>query len=280
MDTSGLRIGRGSDDAITAFDWYNEGMSTTPSDAGTWGASFNPYPAPAAHYPGELCTGDEMSREEFHARYERSPGKLKVELVNGVVFVASPVSLNHGAPDCFLNGLLYYYTARTPGCQAATNTAIFLGPKDEPQPDSLLRLLPEFGGQSRTEQRQGLDYVAGAPELVVEVAHSSRAIDLHWKRNAYQQGGVIEYIVHCVEEKELRWFDLRHDLQLQPSADGVVRSNQFTGLWLNVPAVGALDFGAAVKTLEAGLASPEHAEFVARLKAQHDKLAAEPRPAE
>ena len=74
------------------------------------------------------------------------------------------------------------YKAATPGVEAGDNVTVQLGYDAEPQPDLYLRILPEYGGQSRNSDD---DYVAGAPEFVAEVALSSRSIDLHAKRNDY-----------------------------------------------------------------------------------------------
>lgn len=231
-------------------------------------------PARAAQLSGLLCNGDELSRAEFHARYERTPDGFKAELLDGVVYVASPVSVHHGAPDSFVNGLCFHYSGRTPGVQAACNTTVFLGTNDEVQPDGLLRILPEFGGQTRIEHVKELDYIAGAPEFVLEVAGSSRAVDLHKKRKIYQRCGVLEYLVLCVEEQELRWFDLPNDLRVAADADGVMRSKSLPGLWIDATAICKLDFGGVMKALESGLASPEHAAFVEHLAREKVRIAA------
>ena len=58
-------------------------------------------------------------------------------------------------------------------------------------------------------------------ELIIEIANTSRAIDLHAKKKDYARYGVREYLVHCVTEKELRWFDLAVGAELKPDAAGV-----------------------------------------------------------
>ncbi|HAG80869.1 MAG TPA: hypothetical protein DCL61_06780, partial [Cyanobacteria bacterium UBA12227] len=47
---------------------------------------------------------------------------------------------------------------------------------NEPQPDALLRIEPEVGGNSSISED---DYIEGAPELIVEVAASSASYDLN-----------------------------------------------------------------------------------------------------
>jgi hypothetical protein len=166
-----------------------------------------------------------------------------------------------------LGSLFFAYEANTPGVESGDNTTILLGDKGEPQPDLYLRILPEFGGQSRTT---GDDYVAGAPELLSEIAHSSRAIDLHAKRDDYARYGVLEYLVVCLREGQLRWFDLRANQELSPDAHGVFRMHAFPGLWVHAEALFAKDYRCLMTTLEQGLATAQHAAFVSRLAAAAD----------
>ncbi len=210
----------------------------------------------------EFHNGDRMSREEFHRIYEQMPESCEAELVGGIVYVASPLKRRHGTNHLPLGTLLFTYEARTPGVESGDNTTILLGEEGEPQPDLFLRILPEFGGQSRTTDD---DYVFGAPEFIAEITHNSRSIDLHGKRDDYARYGVREYVVVCLQEQRLRWFDLRANQELQPGADAIYRMHAFPGLWVHGPALLAKDFQAMMLALEQGLASPEHAEFVNRL---------------
>ena len=209
----------------------------------------------------DLNSGDQMLREEFHRLYEQTPEDFKAELIGGIVYVASPLHPSHGKPHLLLGLLVALYEGRTPGVDASDNTTIFLGKKGEPQPDLYLRILPEYGGQSSTNQD---GYVEGAPELVVEVAHSSRAIDLHKKKEDYARYGVREYLVCCVKEQQLRWFDLVAGTELEPE-DGIYRLRTFPGLWINGPALVARNHAQLMSTLEQGLATPEHVAFVRQL---------------
>src|SRR5207237_4286944 len=143
-------------------------------------------------------------------------------------------------------------------------TTILLGEEGEPQPDLYLRILPEHGGQSRTTPD---DYVEGAPELLAEVADSSRAIDLHAKRFDYARYGVLEYLVLCLRERQLRWFDLQADREIRLDADGICRVHTFPGLWIHAAALCAKDAYLLLTTLEQSLATTEHAAFVRSLKA-------------
>lgn len=210
----------------------------------------------------ELHAGDRMTREEFHRIYSAMPEDFKAELIGGIVYVSSPLKLRHGSNHLPLGTLFFAYEGHTPGVQSGDNTTILLGDESEPQPDLFLRILPEFGGQSQTTAD---DYVAGAPETLAEIAFSSRAFDLHAKRDDYARLGVLEYLVLSLRERQLRWFDLKSNQELKPDDDGVFRLRSFPGLWINRDALLARDYGKLMATLEQGLASPEHAAFVARL---------------
>jgi Uma2 family endonuclease len=227
-----------------------------------------PVAVPLGRSPVELHSGDRMSREEFHRIYEQTPEDFKAELIGGIVYVASALRLSHSDSHLLLGAVLAAYVSRTPGTHAGDNAAVFLGDDSEPQPDLFLRVLPQYGGQSSTTPD---DYVMGAPELIVEVAHSSQAIDLHDKKNMYARYGAREYVVVCVREKQLRWFDLKAGMELPPDFAGVIRPHVFPGLSLNGPALFALDYAQMMATLEQGLAASEHAAFVQQLSAAYAK---------
>ena len=137
-----------------------------------------------------LIEGHRLDQPTFHARYEAAPG-IHAELIGGVVSMPSPLGFEHGGSTIALAVWLDRYSEQTPGVQPLDNTTVILDWRNEPQPDLVLRVLPECGGQTRNE---GL-YVAGAPELVVEVSRSSRYVDLGPKRDEYERAGVQEYVV-------------------------------------------------------------------------------------
>jgi len=210
-----------------------------------------------------LRSGDHLTRDEFERRYRAMPSVQKAELIEGVVYMPSPVSAeDHGEPHFDLNGWLFVYRAHTPQARGGDNATLRLDLDNEPQPDGYLRLLPEFGGQSRLVE----GYVTGAPELVVEIAASSASYDLHEKLNAYRRNGVREYVVWRVWDEAVDWFVLRSG-RFEPlaPADGIYRSEVFPGLWLQPQAVLRGDLAQVLQVLEQGLASPEHAAFAERL---------------
>lgn len=213
----------------------------------------------------ELRAGDRLTRAEFERRYEHMPQLKKAELVEGVVYMPSPVSTEeHGGPHFDLITWLGVYRARTFGVQGGDNATLRLDLDNEPQPDAFLRILPEFGGQSRT--RDG--YIEGAPELIAEVAASSVSYDLHDKLNAYRRNGVREYVVWRVWDRTIDWFVLRdgqyRNLPLAPL--GWYQSEVFPGLWLEPSALVEGDLGRVLQVLQEGLDNPDHADFVRHLQ--------------
>jgi Uma2 family endonuclease len=220
-----------------------------------------------ANVDAELHNGDSMTQSEFHIAYNQMPEGYKAELIGGVVFVCEPLGLEHGCNHAEFSALFVLYKASTPGVQVCDNTTVILGKKDEVQPDLFLRVLPAYKGQSRDKQGKKGVYVEGAPELIAEVAHTSKSIDLHLKKQRYTRAGVLEYVVLCLNPKELRWFDLRNNFELSADNDGVFRSIAFPGLWIDSTQLLRDQYHPLMDTLNRGLASAEHADFVARLAA-------------
>ena len=110
----------------------------------------------------------------------------------------APVSLEHGSLDTLIHWWLAHYSQATPGCGAGNNST-WLMLDSAPQLDAYLRILPAHGGQFRDERR----YVAGAPELAVEICLTSTEVDFGPKRKLYQRAGVREYITIVSETHRL-----------------------------------------------------------------------------
>jgi hypothetical protein len=219
-----------------------------------------------------LASGQKLSQPEFHRRYEACPPEEKWELIGGIVYnMTSPLRYPHGSYDSKLGLVFGLYCAATPGVDAAHNATSILGKKSEPQPDLLLRIASEYGGQSRITRKK---YLQGAPELIAEIAFSSVDIDMHAKRADYEEFGVAEYIVLCIDERALHWFDFRAGRPLRATRDGTYRSHVFPGLWIDGPALLTHDSKQLVAVVQQGLASPEHARFVKRLEGERRKRSA------
>jgi Uma2 family endonuclease len=211
-----------------------------------------------------LESGDRLSRDEFERRYHTTPKKFKAELIEGVVYVASPVRVYHATPHAYIIGWLFTYCAATPGVQVADNSTVRLDLDNEPQPDALLRIESLTLGNSRISED---GYVEGAPELVVEIAASSASLDLGAKLQAYRRNGVREYLVWQVLDQRLDWFILEGSsfVALEPEDDRTSRSQTFPGLWLDKTALLDGDLATVLTGLQQGLQSQEHQKFVEKL---------------
>ena len=74
-----------------------------------------------------LRAGDHLTVAEFERRYAAMPELKKAELVEGVVYMPSPVTIEeHGNPQSRLNGWLVWYEAFTPGVQVGENSTVRL----------------------------------------------------------------------------------------------------------------------------------------------------------
>jgi Uma2 family endonuclease len=217
-----------------------------------------------------LVHGEELDQRTFHERYEAMPPETRAELVGGFVYMPSPMRLDHGKESRFISGWLDRYERFTPGVEGADGATVKLDPTGEPQPDHFLVILPECGGQSGVDAR---GYYTGPPELVVEIARATRAFDLNQKKADYQRVGVQEYVVVELVPHRIHWFIRRGErFRKLPSVRlGIYRSEVFPGLWLDAKAVFAGDRARRDEVLEQGLASPEHAELVAKLAAARDQ---------
>lgn len=177
-----------------------------------------------------LQSGDVLSREEFERRYDASPDLKKAELIEGVVYVGSPVPVDHSRPQMRLAAWLATYESRHPGVEAHDNVTVVLPDGSLPQPDLLLRR------QDGTSTISGKGYVEGPPELVIEIAVSSASIDLHAKKAMYERAGVPEYLVWRTLDNEVDWFalDAGRYAPLSAGGGGRIESRQFPGLSLSV----------------------------------------------
>jgi len=216
--------------------------------------------------PLPLNSGDRLSLPEFERRYQAHPEIKKAELIEGVVYVASPVLADlHADPHFDVITWLGTYRAMTPGVRGSDNATLRLDLKNEPQPDALLRLPTRAGGRAYTAED---GYLEGAPELVVEIAASSASYDLNQKKRVYARNHIPEYLIFQTYEQRVHWFVLRAGVYeaLTGDAKGVLRSEVLPGLWLQPDALWTGDMVKVLAVLQEGLASPEHSAFVEKLK--------------
>lgn len=209
-----------------------------------------------------LQNGDHLTQAEFERRYEAMPQVKKAELIEGVVYMPSPVRVRHAYPHGLIAVWLGTYQAATPGLQMMIEPSVRLDQDNEPQPDIILRIAE--GGSSRISAD---DYIEGSPELVVEIAASTVSIDLNSKLNAYRRNGIQEYLVWQVEEPKIDWFSLVAGQYKPMMSDtkGRIRSQGFPGLWLSVSALLGSDLPEVLATVQQGIQTSDHADFVNKL---------------
>ncbi|MEH1840613.1 MAG: Uma2 family endonuclease [Nostoc sp.] len=212
-----------------------------------------------------LESGDRLIRPEFERRYNAMPNLKKAELIEGVVDVASPLRFEpHAEPHGNLMIWLGNYKVAKPGVRLGNNPTVRLDLDNEPQPDAILLIDAACGGSSHLSTD---GYVEGAPELVAEVAASSASKDLYDKKRAYRRNGIQEYIVWQVFERTISWFSLQNGeyVTLIPNASGIIQSQVFPGLWLDISALVAGNMQQVLAVLHKGLSSVEHQIFIQQI---------------
>ncbi|WP_107670942.1 Uma2 family endonuclease [Cyanothece sp. BG0011] len=206
-----------------------------------------------------LENGDRLTRLEFETRYQQMTHVKKAELIEGIVYMGSPLRINkHGNPHGRIMTWLGTYEAYTNGVQIGDNCTVRLDPENEPQPDALLRI--EKDGQSIITED---GYVEGAPELIVEIAASTVSIDLHDKLKAYRRNQVQEYLVWRVDDNEIDWFRLKEEkyIKLQADENGIIKSEIYQGLWLDTNALLNGNLARVLECLKQGIETSEHMKF-------------------
>ena len=215
-----------------------------------------------------LESGDRLDRYEFERRYNAMPHLKKAELIEGVVYMAAALRFrSHGQPHGHLITWLGVYESLTLGVAMGDAPTVRLDLDNEPQPDAVLMIEEEYGGQARLSDD---DYIEGAPEFVAEIAVSSVAIDVGKKLRAYRRNGIKEYLVWQVFDQKLDWFylDQGQYKSLPIDSDCIIRSLVFPGLWLSVRDLLTGNMRQVLSVLQNGLASEDHAAFVQKLSQQ------------
>jgi Uma2 family endonuclease len=228
-------------------------------------SSSQPQP-PRLHPPvPPLENGDRLISHEFERRYQQMPHVKKAELIEGIVYMASPLRFEpHAEPHANLMGWLWTYKTTTPKVRLGDNPTVHLDLDNQPQPDAVLLIDASAGGQTFIGED---GYIEGAPELAVEVSASSATIDLGDKKRAYRRNGIREYLVWQIFDYRIDWFSLQDGnyVSLLPDENGVIRSQVFPGLWLQVNAMLENDMPQVLSVLQAGLNSQEHQSFTRQL---------------
>jgi Uma2 family endonuclease len=211
-----------------------------------------------------LHNGDHLDQKTFHVRYQATPEGFHAELIGGVVFMPSPQKLPHARSNKLVFLWLCEYENATPGTETLGNNTQILGPESEPEPDACLFITPECGGQVYEDEAK---YLNGSPELIAEISWSTESIDLHAKKRDYEKAGVREYVVLALLKQQVFWFVRQRGKYKEVAlpSDGIFRSRDFPGLWLDAEALLRGDRQRLLAVLKQGLATPEHAAFVAKL---------------
>lgn len=214
-----------------------------------------------------LENGDHLDQKTFHERYEAMPPDCRAELIGGIVYMSSPQKSRHGKHHFRLAHWLGEYEAATPGVEGHINTTQILADDSEPQPDAGLFILPEYGGHVWEDDRE---FLRGTPEWIGEISDSTESMDLNRKKRDYEIAGVREYMVAAIRSRQIFWFIRRRGKfkELSLANDGIFRSEVFPGLWLDPAAFLKRDSKRLLGVLRQGLASSEHAAFVAKLAAK------------
>jgi hypothetical protein len=86
-----------------------------------------------------LENGDQLPRYEFEQRYAAMPDVKKAELIEGCVYMASPLHAKaQGKPHAQIITWLGTYSALTPGVELLDNATVRLDSDNEVQPDAFL----------------------------------------------------------------------------------------------------------------------------------------------
>jgi len=235
-----------------------------------------PVPVVAPVSIPRLQNGDRLTRVEFERRYLAMPEVKKAQLIEGIVYMPSPVRYTqHAGPHAIVMGWLTHYVCKAPQIKIGDNGTSRLDEDNEPHPDAMLLLPKHMGGTAWIDDD---GYVSGAPDFVCEVSASSVSIDMHAKLNAYRRNGVREYLVIRTEDQAVDWFELV-DGQYQPQTpdaqtpdaqtpddSGRLSSKLFPGLWLDTAALLAGDLAKLFACVDKGTATTEHQEFVKKLE--------------
>lgn len=219
-----------------------------------------------------LENGDRLTTGEFKRRYDAMPNIKRAELIEGIVYMASPVTISgHAQPHAHLITWLGNYVAKTPGLILADNGSNRLDDNNMPQPDAMLLLPESCQGTARIDAE---DYASGPADFVCEIAASNASLALGKKLETYRRSGVREYLVYRTLDQAVDWLELIDGRYVgQPlNEHGRLESKLFPGLWLDPMALMAGDLSKLLATVDEGTKSAEHAEFVAKLQAAGGEL--------
>jgi len=155
----------------------------------------------------------------------------KADLINGVIYMATPATLEHEDEFGFVLMIVRGFVRRKKlGFVFGSRAAMQLSDENAPEPDLM------FISKERLAKAKGKAFL-GAADLVIElISPSSRWLDLGEKKELYAKFGVREYwvidlfrqVAHFWKNNNGVWEELPID------AMGIVRSAVLPGFWLRV----------------------------------------------
>jgi Uma2 family endonuclease len=166
--------------------------------------------------------------DEFYAQVEDGQ---KADLIDGVIYMASPDSLDADDVQGFLRSLIHTFIAAKDigGRICGSRVAFVLNNTNAPEPDlaylSAARLAAQHGKR-----------VHGPPDLAIEVTcDDSRTRDFETKFHLYEQHGVREYWIIDPEASRVEFYVLKDGrFEPLPLEEGVIyRSTVIPGFWLD-----------------------------------------------
>ena len=121
-------------------------------------------------------------------------GLERTELLDGDIYLRAPQYTRHAAAKSFVyDALLDWKRVHRRELVVRTEASVAMPPNDEPMPDVILC--------QRPTGRRGIDVATAA--LLVEIADTTRDIDLGYKAELYARQGVREYWVVDLKAAEV-----------------------------------------------------------------------------
>jgi Uma2 family endonuclease len=154
----------------------------------------------------------------------------KADLIDGVIYMASPDNTDANDLFCWLLTLMHIYAEeKRLGRVFGSRVACRLDDRNAPEPDVLFV-------RHEHDDRVHRGGIEGPPDLALEiVSPESVERDYEKKRKQYQHFGVQEYWIIDEEEKSVLLLrrNRRGRYQEIPPRRGIFRSEVLTGFWLD-----------------------------------------------
>jgi Uma2 family endonuclease len=172
---------------------------------------------------------DRITVEEF---YQLVPDGQKADLLDGVIYMASPDSIRSNDLTGFIEYLMRGFNAarKLGGRVFVTRVAYRLSKYTAPEPDV------GYVGPNRVHLIRATD-VKGGPSAAVEVvSRESKARDYIKKKRAYQKANVTEYWIIDPIKESVEFNRLENGVyQVVALEDGhIFQSTVLPGFWLDV----------------------------------------------